>query len=849
MKYIHKYVCKGPDRGEVVVRAVPQQQGQAQQQQPIINEIQQYIDGRYVSASQAVGSLLGLSTHMLYPPVVRLQVHLQGQQYVRFEPEEDVNLVVAQGAPRTTLTAFFESNRQNNENKLYINYPKHYTWNTRNKTWGRRRNAQTAIGRMYSVSPREGERFFLRILLMHVPGPHSFEYLKRIPEEFGGGQAATFQEACYRRGLLQDDQEYRECLQESVGFGIPVSLRGLFCTILTETNVADPGALWTEFRQHLCEDFLHEARALFNDVQPTLEQYPEAEHKALRHLQEMLSSKGRDITEFPNMPVPPVDPDAEIAALPRIIREQLPGNYEQLGQEAEIGYATLNAAQRQAFDAIREAVDLFPVQGVEMHHDVAFIPPQGFFYMVHSPGGCGKTYLFNLLLKMVRSSRRIALAHASSGIASLLLDMAKTVHSGLKVPLQISADMTCNINLQSDLAKLIIRSTVIMIDEAPMLHKHILQGIDQTLREIMESLNPPLANVPFGGKIVLLGGDLKQILPVVKSGSRAAIVAATMTSSDLWPRARVHYLTVNMRVHRLIQQNADPQTTARLTQHANWLLQTGKGQAAPGHGVIRVPDHMLCPTTNMHDLVREIFGDLQNDAAMRTPEELLQKAILAPKHEEVNRINDYITEILPGQAYVYYSADTVEDEEEDDQNIQVMPEFLNALRPSGFPVHKLILKEGMIVILLRNLNAMQGLANGTRLYILQLTNRVIQARILGGSPQHNGRIVLIPRISLEAPAEAKLPFKMIRRQFPINPAFCMTINKAQGQTFAKVGIYLGTCVFTHGQLYVAVSRSGDPEGTKIMIAHNRLPDIYPEDEPDGRVRHTINEVYTEVLID
>lgn len=247
--------------------------------------------------------------------------------------------------------------------------------------------------------------------------------------------------------------------------------------------------------------------------------------------------------------------------------------------------------------------------------------------------------------------------------------------------------------------------------------------------------------------------------------------------------------------------------------------------------------------------MREIFGDLENDAAMRTPEELLKKAILAPKHEEVNRINDHITKILPGQPYIYYSADSVEDDDDRDQDVQVMPEFLNALRPSGFPVHNLILKQGMIVILLRNLNAMQGLANGTRLYILQLTNRVIQARILGGSPLHNGKIVLIPRISLEAPAEAKLPFKLIRRQFPISPAFCMTINKAQGQTFSKVGIYLGTCVFTHGQFYVAVSRSGDPDGIRIMIAHQRLPDIYPEDEPDGRVRHTRNEVFTEVLID
>ncbi|KAF2359133.1 DNA helicase Pif1-like, partial [Trinorchestia longiramus] len=123
--------------------------------------------------------------------------------------------------------------------------------------------------------------------------------------------------------------------------------------------------------------------------------------------------------------------------------------------------------------------------------------------------------------------------------------------------------------------------------------------------------------------------------------------------------------------------------------------------------------------------------------------------------------------------------------------------------PSGMPPHRLNFKVSAIIMLLRNLSITQGLCNGTRLEVIQLHEHCIEASIISGSHTHNR--VLIPRIKLNT-SDANIPFVLHRTQFPVRLSYSMTINKAQGQTFDRVGIYLPKPCFTHGQLYVAFSR-------------------------------------------
>ena len=152
--------------------------------------------------------------------------------------------------------------------------------------------------------------------------------------------------------------------------------------------------------------------------------------------------------------------------------------------------------------------------------------------------------------------------------------------------------------------------------------------------------------------------------------------------------------------------------------------------------------------------------------------------------------------------------------------------------PSGLPLFTLRLKVEASIVLLRNLYPASRECNGTRLIITRLGKRCIEGRILGG--EFNGQLRLIPRIKLTT-TENYLPYILTRRQYPIRLNFAMTVNKSQGQSLKTVGVNLRTSPFTHGQLYVALSRVTTLQGITILMAENS----------DGK---TNNVVYPEVLL-
>ncbi len=157
--------------------------------------------------------------------------------------------------------------------------------------------------------------------------------------------------------------------------------------------------------------------------------------------------------------------------------------------------------------------------------------------------------------------------------------------------------------------------------------------------------------------------------------------------------------------------------------------------------------------------------------------------------------------------------------------------FFNTLQFNNIANHKLELKMGVPILLLRNLNQSIGLCNGTRLIVKRLGQRVIEAKIITGN--NVGKRVFIPRIIM-SPSGTDWPFVLRRCQFLVWMAFAMTINKSQGQTLNNVGVYLPSPVFYHGQLYVVISRV--TSSAKIKIFSGQGPDEYMQ-----------NVVYREVL--
>ena len=220
---------------------------------------------------------------------------------------------------------------------------------------------------------------------------------------------------------------------------------------------------------------------------------------------------------------------------------------------------------------------------------------------------------------------------------------------------------------------------------------------------------------------------------------------------------------------------------------------------------------LLPEITSGGNLIDEIFGNQITD-----PDCLSDRAILAPRNLDVNQINEEALDKLPGITHEYRSVDdTADDENEEGETFAT--EFLNSLTPAGLPPHLLRLKDGAIVILLRNLDVKRGLCNGTRLIVTHFGRFLLGCRFASG--QRKGEFVLIPRI--DNYTENGVPCRIRRRQFPVRLAFAMTINKAQGQSLASVGIHLGTDIFSHGQLYVALSRGKRKEGVKVFSAHNQ----------------------------
>ncbi len=356
---------------------------------------------------------------------------------------------------------------------------------------------------------------------------------------------------------------------------------------------------------------------------------------------------------------------------------------------------------------------------------------EGKLFFVYGSGGTGKTFIWTTLLSRLRGQGKIVLAVASSGIASLLLSGGRTAHSRFKILINLHNESTCNITQQMKVAELVHKADLIIWDEAPMMHRQAFEAIDRTLHDLMQLDDAQANEKIFGGKTVVLGGDFRQILPIIPKGGREDIVSASLPRSHLWQHVIILHLHINMRV---MATNSEEQR-----EFAKWVLNVGDGNLptiAEEEGVdpdwIEIPSHMRLPAEdcNLRGLIRIVYPN--HRCHSKDAMYLMQRNILAPKNTDVDEVNNAILESLSEESHTYLSANSLTPIEEGvsvaagvSMDSLYPVEFLNTLRFSGIANHELQLRVGVPILLLRNLNQSIGLCNGTRLIVKKLGQRVI----------------------------------------------------------------------------------------------------------------------------
>jgi ATP-dependent exoDNAse (exonuclease V) alpha subunit len=168
--------------------------------------------------------------------------------------------------------------------------------------------------------------------------------------------------------------------------------------------------------------------------------------------------------------------------------------------------------------------------------------------------------------------------------------------------------------------------------------------------------------------------------------------------------------------------------------------------------------------------------------------------------------------MMGGDAQVFTSVDHAEQGADDDA-FHMDDEYLHTLETSGIPPARLTLKVGAPAILMRNMNPVKGFCNGTRCIVKRMHSRALEIEI--ASAEYQGRCTTLPRILCNSKV-SDFGFLLTRRQFPVQLCFAMSINKSQGQSLPEVGLDLRNSVFSHGQLYVALSRVTDVSKLHVL---------------------------------
>jgi len=385
-------------------------------------------------------------------------------------------------------------------------------------------------------------------------------------------------------------------------------------------------------------------------------------------------------------------------------------------------------------------------------------------FVLMSSAGCGKTVFANGLASHLRAQGSNVICVAASALAAMLMIGGSTAHSTFHIPIPANETSTCSLTYEErDALK---RASLIIYDECSMVHANVADTVERTLRDVMQDQRP------FGGKTILWMGDFKQLLPVVRYGKGHN---HTIQQCAWWRHASKLKFSKNWRA-------------AHDAAYTTFLEDVGYGR------VDRVTPPAECRCSSFDDIIQKVYGDQFDN----------RHQILALTLETCAEINRMCFAKLPGDMVESPAADHYLDCSDRDA---FPADYVQSLAMKGAPPWLLQFKPGAKYMCIRNIDPARGLINGTMLKLLSVGRNVIQVQILTGKSAGSCDALLRSMFTI-TPEGSGLPFTILRSQFPIIPAYCLSVHKAQGQTLRKVGIVFESDPFTHGQLYVALSRVG-----------------------------------------
>ncbi|XP_065368825.1 uncharacterized protein LOC135961256 [Calliphora vicina] len=623
----------------------------------LLDEVEAFLNVRYVGSTEALWRIYEFPMHYQSHTIIRLDIHLDRQQTVIFREGEERQAI--DNIRLTKLLAFFELNRidPSANQYTYCEVPSHYVWNDARKKWQRRqRGGDKIISRMYSVSPKNPELFHLRLLLLHVCGPKSYEDIRTYNRVL----YSTFVAACHARGIASNDNEWRECLNEAKEFHSPKQMRQLFgiiCAMNVPTNALE---LWNEFKEFLCEDFLrsdnHEEIA-FN--------------RALLEIEQILETHNLTCHAI-GLPNPTVFPEIISANVIDPFESQV--LFNEFYEIAEI----ISANVIDPFESQVLFNEFYEIANLEQRHiidqvirEVQYHDTGSNVFCLTAHAGCGKTFVQTAIIHKMNSLNLRCIASAYSGIASILLIGGKTLHNVFKIPVPLLDTSVSGVTPNSSQGQYINSSSLIIIDEVSMCPLLLLKVIDRLLRDISTDGNSK--NKVFAGKTIFLCGDFRQILPVVPRGSRATLVENCIVSWENY--SSFHHVS--------LQQNM--RTLPNEIEFTEFLKAAGNDQLKKypqyGDSIIEIPNRLIGQKSN---IIADVYGDISENILSNR---MLNSVILAPTNDACSMVNNDVINRIPGEQKVYHSYDQIISENQNENNNYPV-EFLNSLNLSGLPPHK-----------------------------------------------------------------------------------------------------------------------------------------------------------------